>query len=115
MTSKLNPSSLQYPPQTQISVRTSLYYQLCQETHLTKREQELLQWLSFGYSYIEMSEEMNLSINTIKKYFFLLRDKFNAKDNSHLLCIVFRGGLLSLNSPQKQLLSDSDPSVAQNF
>jgi DNA-binding CsgD family transcriptional regulator len=101
MKSTFTHSTLQYPPQQQISLRTSLYYQLCQDIHLTKREQELLEWLSFGYSYQEICSAMNLSINTIKKYFFRLREKFNAKDNSHLLSIVFRGGLLSLNPPQK--------------
>ncbi|MEM8778719.1 MAG: helix-turn-helix domain-containing protein [Cyanobacteria bacterium P01_G01_bin.49] len=85
----------QHPPQQQTSSRISLYYQLCQKIQLSKREQELLEWLSFGYSYQEMASGINLSVNTIKKYFFVLREKFNANDNSHLLCITFRGGLLS--------------------
>ena len=88
---------LQHPPQQQTHSRTSLYHQQCQQIHLTHREQELLEWLSFGYSYQEMALAFHLSVNTIKKYFFLLREKFNANDNSHLLCIVFRGGLLSPN------------------
>ncbi len=87
-------STLQYPSQQQISLRRSLYYELCQQIHLTQREQELLEWLSFGYSYGEIAQEIHLSVNTIKKYFFILREKFEAKDNSHLLSIVFRGGLL---------------------
>ena len=83
----------------QTSSRISLYHQQCQEIRLTPREQELLEWLSFGYSYQEMAVGINLSVNTIKKYFFQLREKFKANDNSHLLCIVFRGGLLlPLNS-----------------
>ena len=84
------------PPQPTHS-RLSLYHQQCQQIRLTQREQELLEWLSLGYSYQEMAQGINLSVNTIKKYFFLLREKFNANDNSHLLCIVFRGGLLSPN------------------
>lgn len=86
--------TLQHLPQSQTSSRISLYHQQCQQIKLTDREKELLEWLSFGYSYQEMALGINLSVNTIKFYFLKLREKFNANNNSHLLCIVFRGGLL---------------------
>ena len=88
-------------PLQQISSRIDLYHQQCQQIKLTQRERQLLEWLSFGYSYQEIATSIHLSVNTVKKYFFQLREKFNANNNSHLLCIVLHGGLLShINLPE---------------
>lgn len=99
----MNTHSTQFKPQhlsqQETSSRVSLYHQQCQQIKLTRREQQLLEWLSFGYSYQEMAVGINLSANTIKNYFLRLREKFNAHNNSHLLSIVFRGGLLSPINP----------------
>lgn len=96
-------SSTSFKPQSvpyqQTSSRISLYHQQCQEIKLTRREQELLEWLSFGYSYQEIAVGIHLSVNTVKNYFLRLREKFNAHNNSHLLSIVFRGGLLPAIHP----------------
>ncbi len=92
-------SSTNYLPQPQISSRITLYHQQCQQIKLTQRERQLLEWLSFGYSYQEMAVGINLSVNTIKNYFLRLREKFNAHNNSHLLSIVFLGGLFPAINP----------------
>ncbi len=92
------PFKHQSVPLKETNSRISLYHQQCQQIRLTHREQELLEWLSFGYSYQEIAVGIHLSVNTVKKYFFQLREKFDANDNSHLLCIVLRGGLFPANS-----------------
>lgn len=110
MNNHSTPFKSQSVPLQQISSRIHLYHQQCQEIRLTRREQELLEWLSFGYSYQEIAVGIHLSVNTVKKYFFQLREKFNANDNSHLLCIVLRGGLLSPINP----LDSSENQVSNN-
>ncbi|EAZ88455.1 helix-turn-helix transcriptional regulator [Crocosphaera chwakensis] len=92
------PFKNQSVPLQETNSRISLYHQQCQQIRLTRREQELLEWLSLGYSYQEMAEGINISVNTIKNYFLRLREKFNAHNNSHLLSIIFLGGLFPMNS-----------------
>ncbi|MEL4898114.1 helix-turn-helix transcriptional regulator [Crocosphaera sp. Alani8] len=89
-------------PLQQISSRINLYHQQCQQIKLTQRERQLLEWLSFGYSYQEMAVSIHISVGTIKNYFLKLREKFNAHNNSHLVSIIFLGGLFSANSFERK-------------
>lgn len=78
---------------------SSLYHHLCQQLllnakELSAKEIELLSLLSYGHDYQQVAQTLNLSSGTVQKYLFHLREKVNARDTAHLLCIGFRGGLI---------------------
>ncbi|GFE72031.1 response regulator transcription factor [Chroococcus sp. FPU101] len=72
-----------------------LYHNLIQKVQFTQQELNILALLTYGYNYEEIADKLNLSRNTIKKYVNLLRDKVNAKDKAHLICIALRSGLIA--------------------
>ena len=63
--------------------------------HLTKRELQVLDLLSSGYSTPEISRNLFLSPETIKTYRKRLIMKLNAKNVAHLIRIGFENQLLN--------------------
>ncbi len=73
----------------------SYYHSFCRQLRFTDRELEVITHLSYGKNAEEIAAELVLSVSTIHKYLSNLRQKVNAKDTTHLVCIAFRSGLIS--------------------
>ncbi|WP_013325721.1 response regulator transcription factor [Gloeothece verrucosa] len=74
--------------------RLDIYYELVKKTFISSQEQKMLHYLSYGYSYTEIAEALDISLNTLKNYMTDLREKLNAKDKTHLVVIALRTGLV---------------------
>ncbi len=72
----------------------SHYHSLCQQLRFTHRELEIISCLSYGKNAEEIASELRLAVSTINKYLSNLRQKVDAKDTTHLVCIAFRSGLI---------------------
>jgi DNA-binding NarL/FixJ family response regulator len=70
------------------------YQKLVEKTYFSPKEREILAYLSYGCSYEEIGESLHLSSRTIQKHTDSLREKLNAKDKAHLICLAFRSGLV---------------------
>lgn len=57
------------------------------EISFTKKESEVLYYICKGYSNIEISRKMNLSVNTIKSHKKNIFKKTNVKSNSELISL----------------------------
>jgi DNA-binding CsgD family transcriptional regulator len=71
-----------------------LYLELAKKTEFTEKERQILHYLSYGYTYDQISEVTQLTTSTIKSYVFDLRTRLNAHDKAHLVAISFRSGLV---------------------
>ena len=65
------------------------------ESTLTKRETEILCQLSKGYSNYEISRNLNISENTVKKHISNIFIKINVKDRTQATIYAYEIGLVS--------------------
>lgn len=61
---------------------------------LTKRELEVLQWLSDGNTYIEIASFLQVGVSTIRKHVQNILKNLNARNSSHAVCIAIKLGIL---------------------
>ena len=61
---------------------------------LTPREREVLTWLGIGYSYQEISDQLNVGVGTIRKHVQHLLLKLRARNSAHAVAIGIRWDLL---------------------
>jgi DNA-binding CsgD family transcriptional regulator len=71
-----------------------LYCELAKKTVFSEKERQILHYLSYGYTYEQISEVSHLTVSTIRSYIYDLRNKLNAHDKAHLVGIAFRSGLV---------------------
>lgn len=71
-----------------------LYVRLCQQVKFSEQDLAILEHLSYGKKVAEIAQELGLTLSTVNKYLYLLREKVNVKDTTHLVCIAFRSGLI---------------------
>ncbi len=69
-----------------------------QSLDITTREQEVLEALFHGNSTKEISQQLNLSPNTIDTHRKNLLSKFDARNSLHLIYLALQRGYLQLNS-----------------
>lgn len=55
------------------------------EVDITRRERDILQLLSKGHSYIEIADELHLSVKTIKWHIYKLYKKLHAKNRTEAI------------------------------
>jgi DNA-binding CsgD family transcriptional regulator len=73
------------------------FEQTSQRFSLTKREGEVLKLLSLkGTTYRELSDELQLSENTLRNHVVSIQGKLNAKSRSEIQAIIFRDYCLAL-------------------
>jgi DNA-binding CsgD family transcriptional regulator len=65
-----------------------------QPNPLTKREKEIIEQLSFGYSAKEISDILFISELTVAKHKSNLFVKLNANNTPHLVSMALREGLI---------------------
>ncbi|WP_324824186.1 helix-turn-helix transcriptional regulator [Sinanaerobacter sp. ZZT-01] len=58
---------------------------ICKRYNLTERESELFNYAIQGFTNIEISEQMNISIHTVKKHFHSIYNKMHVKNRVQLL------------------------------
>ncbi len=62
---------------------------------LTRREIEVLQLLSEGYSNKEVSDQLFISIQTVKTHVTHIFEKLDARDRTHAVAKAMRYGYLA--------------------
>ncbi len=62
---------------------------------LTRREIEVLQLLSEGYSNKEVSDKLFISIQTVKTHVTHIFEKLDARDRTHAVAKAIRHGYLA--------------------
>ena len=68
----------------------SLFYPF----HISQKELEVLKMLADGYAYKEMAEQLDVSQSAIEKRIHPLFQRFNVKNNAHLIAFAFQNNLL---------------------
>ena len=63
---------------------------------LTDREKIILQYIVDGYENSEISNEIFLSIHTVKAHVSAIIRKLKAKNRTHAACIAIKFGVCSL-------------------
>jgi DNA-binding NarL/FixJ family response regulator len=63
---------------------------------LSAREQDVLEWLTRGYTNKEIAETLNVSSETIKTHISNILGKLQARDRTHAAVIGLRRGLVSV-------------------
>ncbi|MER5219416.1 MULTISPECIES: response regulator [Streptomyces] len=66
---------------------------------LTKREQEVLVLIANGLSNAEISEQLVISLPTVKTHVSSLLSKLNARDRAQLVIIAYESGLAERGMP----------------
>ena len=66
---------------------------------LTLREEDVLRGICRGLSNLEIADQLNLSINTVKHSVTAVLSKLEARDRSQALLIAFRNDLVELPPP----------------
>ena len=61
---------------------------------LTKRENEILQYVSEGYTIKELADKLNISATTVIFHRNNLRKKFNARNSIDLISKAFKNKIL---------------------
>lgn len=65
------------------------------DTRMTRREMEILKYLSEGLTSVEISKILNISNHTVDWYMNGIQDKLNAKNRQHVVALAFRLGLIN--------------------
>lgn len=78
--------------------------------HLTVREQEVLSWLSLGYSTKLTGEMLGLKEFTVKSYKREMFDKLGADNAPHAVYLGFKYGFLRVPEPVREGTSASSQS-----
>lgn len=68
----------------------SLFYPF----HISNKELEVIQLLAEGYTYKEMAEKLNISQSAVEKRIRPLFQRFNVKNNAHLIAFAFQNNLI---------------------
>jgi len=71
-------------------LNTSLFYPF----HISSKELEVLHLLSEGLAYKEMADKLDVSPSAIEKRIRPLFQRFNVKNNTHLIAFAFQNNLL---------------------
>jgi DNA-binding CsgD family transcriptional regulator len=66
-----------------------------QQTILSKRELEVLQRLSYGYSMKEMAEDMGISEFTVRDYLTAVNRKLGTKHRAEAVGVALRAGIIT--------------------
>ncbi len=73
---------------------TDLNESLFYPYHISQKEMEALRLLADGYAYKEMAEKLDLSQSAVEKRIRPLFQRFNVKNNAHLIAFAFQNNLL---------------------
>ena len=73
---------------------TDLNESLFYPYHISQKEMEALRLLADGYAYKEMAEKLEVSQSAIEKRIRPLFQRFNVKNNAHLIAFAFQNNLL---------------------
>ena len=60
--------------------------------HFTKKEQEIIKLLKYGYKNIDIGKSLDCSPNTIKKYLSNMMVKTNSKNRVELVYKLYKMG-----------------------
>ncbi len=63
--------------------------------NLTRREIEVISYLSRGCSYLEIADEMHVSINTVRTHIRNIYEKLSVSDRSAAVAVAVRSGLVA--------------------
>ena len=61
---------------------------------LTNREKDILSLMCKGYTNAEISAQLGIKLNTIKKHVSVILGKLDANNRTHAVVIVFEDGIL---------------------
>jgi DNA-binding CsgD family transcriptional regulator len=73
---------------------TDLNESLFYPYHISQKEMEALRLLADGFAYKEMAEKLDLSQSAVEKRIRPLFQRFNVKNNAHLIAFAFQNNLL---------------------
>lgn len=73
---------------------TDLNESLFYPYHISQKEMEALRLLADGYAYKEMAEKLEVTQSAIEKRIRPLFQRFNVKNNAHLIAFAFQNNLL---------------------
>jgi DNA-binding CsgD family transcriptional regulator len=73
---------------------TDLNESLFYPYHISHKEMEALRLLADGYAYKEMAEKLEVTQSAIEKRIRPLFQRFNVKNNAHLIAFAFQNNLL---------------------
>lgn len=82
------------------SINESIFKQLPAQTlnthqpNLSTKQLEVLQWLSEGYTYQQISYRMNVGVSTIRKHIAVIHKKLNAKNTVHAIALAIKWQLI---------------------
>ena len=65
----------------------------CSNVFLSKSHNDIVYCLTQGYSYIEIANALNLSINTVKKYIKVIYTKLNITSKYELVELLYNGSI----------------------
>lgn len=74
---------------------TDLNESLFYPYHISSKELEVVQLLSEGFAYKEMADKLDVSPSAIEKRIRPLFQRFNVKNNTHLIAFAFQNNLLT--------------------
>jgi len=64
---------------------------------LTRREQQILQYIADGNTNKQIAKTLNISEQTIKNHVSAILRKLNANDRAHAVVLAIRNGLIKLS------------------
>lgn len=65
--------------------------QLAEKYNITRREEEIIALIQMGYSNIEISEEMSISVSTVEKHIYNIYQKLNINKRIQLINLINAG------------------------
>lgn len=71
-----------------IEIDDSIISALAKKYQITKREEEIMRYITKGYTYMEMSNLCNISYNTIKTHVYNLYQKLNVSGKVELINLI---------------------------
>ena len=79
-----------------INYSISYYYGLDKDFSLTKREQEVLKYLSFGFNNTEIAKKLNISVHTTKVHLHNIFNKLSVEDRTEAVVKAIKYNLIDI-------------------
>jgi DNA-binding NarL/FixJ family response regulator len=67
-------------------------------TNLTDKQKAVLALIADGLTEKMIARRLGVTVNTIKDYRIVLRDKLKAKNAAHAVALAFRAGVLEVGA-----------------